>query len=91
MADKGPAGSPDTGSPCVHGDYWFTTACLQLFPARRRLGGRSAPRARRGTPTWRFRRLGGVGAERLGAPGFVESGPKAPSGMIRSSGGFRFW
>lgn len=35
MADHGPAGHPDTGSPCVHGDYWYTTACLQLFPTRR--------------------------------------------------------
>ena len=22
---------------CTHGSYWYTTACLQLFPARRRM------------------------------------------------------
>jgi hypothetical protein len=35
MADHGPTGRPDGSSPCVHTDYWRTTACLQWFPARR--------------------------------------------------------
>jgi hypothetical protein len=35
MADHGPTGAPDGTSPCVHTDYWRTTACLQWFPARR--------------------------------------------------------
>lgn len=35
MADHGPSGVPDGTSPCVHTDYWRTTACLQWFPTRR--------------------------------------------------------
>ena len=35
MADHGPNGTPDGASPCVHTDYWRTTASLQWFPARR--------------------------------------------------------
>jgi len=35
MADHGPAGVPDGASPCVHTDYFRTTASLQWFPARR--------------------------------------------------------
>lgn len=35
MADHGPQGEPDGTSPCVHTDYWSTTASLQWFPARR--------------------------------------------------------
>lgn len=35
MADHGPSGVPDGASPCVHTDYFKTTACLQWFPARR--------------------------------------------------------
>ena len=35
MADHGPAGIPDGSSPCVHTDYWRTTAALQWFPRRR--------------------------------------------------------
>ena len=35
MADHGPSGTPDGASPCVHTDYWRTTASLQWFPARR--------------------------------------------------------
>jgi predicted choloylglycine hydrolase len=35
MADHGPRGLPDGASPCVHTDYWRTTAALQWFPARR--------------------------------------------------------
>jgi hypothetical protein len=37
MADHGPAGAPDGASPCVHTPYWGTTACLQWFPASRRV------------------------------------------------------
>ncbi len=36
MADHGPAGEPDGASPCVHTDYYKTTACLQWLPAQRR-------------------------------------------------------
>lgn len=35
MADHGANNQPDGSSPCVHTDYWRTTACLQWFPARR--------------------------------------------------------
>ena len=35
MADHGPSGTPDGSSPCVHTEYWCTTAALQWFPARR--------------------------------------------------------
>jgi hypothetical protein len=35
MADHGPSGVPDGASPCVHTDYFNTTASLQWFPARR--------------------------------------------------------
>jgi predicted choloylglycine hydrolase len=37
MADHGASGNPDDFSPCVHGTYWRTTACLQLFPKSRRM------------------------------------------------------
>lgn len=37
MADHGPSGVPDDFTPCVHGTYWHTTACLQLLPATRTL------------------------------------------------------
>jgi len=37
MADHGPTGVPDGGSPCVHTDYFMTTASLQWFPAKRRV------------------------------------------------------
>ncbi len=37
MADHGPNGVPDGTSPCVHTDYWRTTATLQWFPSRRRV------------------------------------------------------
>jgi predicted choloylglycine hydrolase len=37
MADHGPTGIPDDFTPCVHGSYWQTTACLQLLPASRTL------------------------------------------------------
>jgi len=35
MADHGPTGVPDGASPCVHTDYFKTTASLQWFPVRR--------------------------------------------------------
>ena len=37
MSDHGPDGQPSHLSPCVHSDYWFTTATMQFFPASRRL------------------------------------------------------
>ena len=37
MADHGPSGSPDDYTPCVHGSYWHTTACLQFVPHARRM------------------------------------------------------
>ncbi|MCI0685118.1 MAG: C45 family peptidase [Gemmataceae bacterium] len=37
MADHGPTGVADDFTPCVHGTYWHTTACLQLLPAMRSL------------------------------------------------------
>jgi hypothetical protein len=37
MADHGAAGTPDDFTPCVHGSYWQTTACLQFFPKSRRM------------------------------------------------------
>ncbi len=37
MSDHGPGGVPDGSSPCVHTDYWRTTAAVQLYPASRRM------------------------------------------------------
>ncbi len=37
MADHGPDDQPADDTPCVHGSYWFTTACLQFFPQSKRL------------------------------------------------------
>ena len=37
MADHGPTGTPNDNTPCVHGSYWNTTACLQFFPRSRRM------------------------------------------------------
>jgi len=37
MADHGPEDIPSDYTPCVHGSYWFTTACLQFFPKSRRM------------------------------------------------------
>ena len=37
MSDHGPAGQPDDDTLCMHGSYWQTTACLQLFPRQRKL------------------------------------------------------
>ena len=37
MSDHGPAGQPDDDTLCMHGSYWQTTACVQLFPRQRKL------------------------------------------------------
>lgn len=37
MADHGADGTPGDDTLCMHGSYWFTTACLQFFPASRRI------------------------------------------------------
>ncbi len=37
MANHGPAESPSRLTLCMHSDYWYTTACLQLLPEARRL------------------------------------------------------
>jgi len=37
MADHGPNDEPADDTVCVHGSYWFTTACLQFLPMSRQL------------------------------------------------------
>lgn len=37
MSDHGDDRNPDDGTVCMHGEYWSTTACLQMFPEQRRL------------------------------------------------------
>ncbi len=37
MSDHGPHGAPDDGTICMHGAYWSTTACMQWFPAERKV------------------------------------------------------
>ncbi len=37
MADHGPDNMPSANTPCVHSEYWNTTACLQFFPRSRRM------------------------------------------------------
>jgi hypothetical protein len=37
MGDHGEDGVPGKYTPCVHSDYWNTTASLQFFPASRRM------------------------------------------------------
>ena len=37
MADHGPEDVPSAHTPCVHSDYWQTTACLLFFPRSRRI------------------------------------------------------
>ncbi|MCA9062184.1 MAG: hypothetical protein KDA96_03975 [Planctomycetaceae bacterium] len=37
MSDHGVSGTADDDSPCVHGSYWATTACLQFMPRERRM------------------------------------------------------
>ena len=35
MGDHGDSGVPSDYSPCVHGSYWYTTACLQFNSSSR--------------------------------------------------------
>jgi hypothetical protein len=37
MSDHGDDGAPSDFTPCVHGSYWHTTACLQFLPCTRRV------------------------------------------------------
>jgi hypothetical protein len=37
MADHGPTATASDDTPCVHGSYWYTTACLQFLPKSRRM------------------------------------------------------
>jgi hypothetical protein len=37
MADHGPDNRPGSCTPCVHGNYWVTTASMQYLPRARRL------------------------------------------------------
>jgi hypothetical protein len=37
LADHGADGVPGGHTPCVHTDYWQTTACIQILPAQRRM------------------------------------------------------
>jgi len=37
MADHGSDGTPSDDTLCMHGSYWFTTACLQFYPKTRRM------------------------------------------------------
>lgn len=37
MADHGPDGAGSACTPCMHSDYWNTTACVQLYPRERRM------------------------------------------------------
>ncbi len=37
MADHGTDSTPGDHTLCVHGSYWFTTACLQFLPRSRRI------------------------------------------------------
>ena len=37
MADHGVDGVGGEFTPCVHSDYWNTTACLQFYPKSRRM------------------------------------------------------
>lgn len=43
MSHHGPVGKPSFGTVCMHSDYWFTTASLQLLPAERRLRASFSP------------------------------------------------
>lgn len=37
MSDHGPDGEPSACTPCMHSDYWNTTACVQFYPRERRM------------------------------------------------------
>lgn len=43
MSDHGPDRQPSAHSICVHGDYWHTTASIQLFPMTRTLRAAFSP------------------------------------------------
>ncbi|HUG18497.1 MAG TPA: C45 family peptidase [Planctomycetaceae bacterium] len=43
MSDHGPHGTPSSDTVCMHGNYWFTTASIQLFPAERKLHASFSP------------------------------------------------
>lgn len=43
MADHGPDNAPSADTICMHGDYWHTTASLQLLPAARQLRASFSP------------------------------------------------
>ena len=43
MSDHGPTGEASADTICMHGEYWHTTASLQLFPAERRLRASFSP------------------------------------------------
>lgn len=37
MSDHGAEGIASEDAICMHGNYWFTTACLQFYPCSRRM------------------------------------------------------
>jgi hypothetical protein len=37
MSDHGETGEGSACTPCMHSDYWNTTACVQLYPRERRI------------------------------------------------------
>ncbi|RIK80823.1 MAG: hypothetical protein DCC68_10245 [Planctomycetota bacterium] len=37
MSDHGPHNQPSACTPCMHSDYWNTTACVQFYPKERRM------------------------------------------------------
>ena len=37
MSDHGHHDRPSAETICMHSDYWYTTACLQLFPKQRKM------------------------------------------------------
>jgi hypothetical protein len=37
MADHGAGGNGTACTPCMHSDYWNTTACVQFYPRERRM------------------------------------------------------
>ena len=37
MSDHGPDDAPSADTICMHSDYWYTTACLQLCPKQRQM------------------------------------------------------
>ena len=43
MSDHGDDGVPTSGTVCMHGNYWHTTASIQLLPSARRLRASFSP------------------------------------------------